>query len=641
MDFQEFYAGHTFDAGDVLGAHVTPQGTVFRVYAPQAKKVSLIGSWNNWKEVPMEKFYDGNFYTCTVPQALPGTSYKYKIYGADGSEVDHCDPYGFGMELRPNAASVVRDLTEYTFTDDAWMARLDDHKKKPLNIYEAHLGSWRTNKEDENGWFTYDELAPELIRYVQENGFNCIEVMPLCEYPSDESWGYQNTCYFSPTSRYGTAAQLMKFVDLCHAAGIAVLLDFVPVHFAVDYYALARFDGTCLYEYPHPDVGMSEWGSCNFMHSRGEVRSYLQSSAWFWMEKFHFDGLRMDAVSRLLYWQGDENRGVNREAVNFIKVMNAGLKALRPGCILCAEDSTNYPGVTRPVQQDGLGFDYKWDMGWMNDTLNYFRTAPWVRRDAYHRLTFSMMYYYGENYILPLSHDENVHGKATVMQKMYGNYEEKFPQARAMYMYMMTHPGKKLNFMGYELGHLREWDEKRELDWDIQTYPVHDAFHRYIKELNAVYLKNEALWSRDFELEGFHWLDCHAEERCVYTFARFGQKQTVVAVFNFSGVEQKGYTFDVGTACTLVPLLDSSRDIYGGTTWGTATLASDDDGKITMDVPPFCGILYELGDPPPKAPAPKRKCARQQSPAKGTEAAGKKKPAATGKRKAPERKKQS
>ena len=606
MKFQDFYSGHAFDAGDVLGAHVTPEGTVFRVYAPNAKKVSLVGSWNNWKPQPMEKFQDGKFYTCTVPEAVPGTQYKYKIYGADGSEIDHCDPYGFGMQLRPNSASVVRDLNEYTFTDDAWMAKLNDHKKQPLNIYEVHLGSWKTNPKDKkNGWFTYDELAPQLIEYVKENGFNAIEVMPLCEYPSDESWGYQNTCYFSPTARYGTAAQLMKFIDLCHHAEIAVLLDFVPVHFAVDQYALARFDGTCLYEYPHPDVGVSEWGSYNFMHPRGEVRSYLQSSAWFWIEKFHFDGLRMDAISRLLYWQGDENRGANIDAINFIKVMNAGLKALRPGIILAAEDSTHYTGVTRPLQKDGLGFDYKWDMGWMNDTLKYFKTAPWVRRDFYHQLTFSMMYYYGENYMLTLSHDENVHGKATILQKMYGGYEEKFPQAKALYMYMMTHPGKKLNFMGYELGHLREWDEKRELDWDIQKYPTHDSFHRYIKELNHVYLENEALWSKDFEMEGFRWLDCHAVDRCVYAYARFGEKQTVITVLNFSGIEQKNYTFNAGTTRALIPLLDCTRDIYGGTTMGQRpTLQPDKNGSVTLDVPAYGGLMFTLGAEPQETAKP-------------------------------------
>lgn len=592
MDFQAFYAGKAFDAADFLGAHVTGEGVEFRVFAPSARAVSLIGEWNDWQGQPMEKIYDGNFYACTAPEAKPGMMYKYKILGADGSEVDHCDPYGYGMELRPASASIIRDLSDYTFADQAWMQAQNNRLTQPLNIYEVHLGSWKTNPDDPNGWFTYEAIAPELIRYVKENGYNFIELMPICEHPCDSSWGYQNTGYFSPTSRYGTAQQLMRLIDLCHQAGVGVLLDFVPVHFALDDYGLARFDGTNLYEYPHPDVGVSEWGSCNFMHSRGEVRSFLQSSALFWLEKFHFDGLRMDAISRILYWQGDENRGVNRDGEAFLRCMNAGLKKHFPGCILVAEDSTQYPGVTHPVEAGGLGFDYKWDMGWMNDTLDYFRTPPEKRAKYYHKLTFSMMYFPRETYLLPLSHDENVHGKATILQKMYGSYEDKFPQARALYLYMMMHPGKKLNFMGSEFGQLREWDETREQDWDILHFPIHDAFHRYIRRLNALYQENEALWQGDYTPDGFEWLDCHAETSCVYAFARRANGEQLIALLNLSDTAHTAYRLKTGSTAPLTILLDSDWQTWGGQTPEEETvLHPDEKGTVRIDLPRYTGIL--------------------------------------------------
>ena len=601
MDFQAFYAGKAFDAADFLGAHVAENGVTFRVFAPSARAVSLIGEWNGWQGQPMEKIYDGNFYACTVPEAKSGMMYKYKIFGADGSEVDHCDPYGYGMELRPASASIIRDLSDYTFHDDAWVRGRNNRLCAPLNIYEVHLGSWKSNPDDPNGWFTYDAIAPELIEYVKENGYNYIELMPICEHPCDSSWGYQNTGYFSPTSRYGTAQQLMRLIDLCHQAGIGVLLDFVPVHFALDDYGLARFDGTNLYEYPHPDVGVSEWGSCNFMHSRGEVRSFLQSSAWFWLEKFHFDGLRMDAISRILYWQGDENRGVNRDGEAFLRVMNAGLKQRCPGCMLIAEDSTQYPGVTHPVEAGGLGFDYKWDMGWMNDTLDFFRTPPEKRSKHYHKLTFSMLYFPRETYLLPLSHDENVHGKATILQKMYGDYEDKFPQARALYLYMMMHPGKKLNFMGSEFGQLREWDETREQDWEILRFPIHDAFHRYIRKLNALYQENAALWQGDYTPEGFEWLDCHAETSCIYAFARRKEGEQLITVLNLSDTAHGAYRLKTGSTAPLTLLLNTDWQTWGGASkQEEIVLHPDENGTVRIDLPRYTGILLRQSVTPDK-----------------------------------------
>ena len=431
MDFYGFYTGKIFDAYQFLGAHLTDHGADFRTFAPGASKIALIGEFNNWQETQMNKIHDGHFWECHIENASAGMMYKYRIYGRDGRCIDHCDPYGFGMELRPNSASLIRNMDTYKFEDKKWMQSRNDCKNKPLNIYEIHMGSFRKPSEKPDDWYSYEEMADILIPYLKENGYNYLEVMPLNEYPCDESWGYQSTGFYSPTSRYGTADQLKAFIDNCHQNQIGIIMDFVPVHFAVDDYALNCYDGTALYEYPHNAVGVSEWGSCNFMHSRGEVRSFLQSAANYWLTEYHIDGLRMDAISRAIYWQGDPGRGVNMNAVEFLKYMNQGLKMLHPTAILAAEDSTSYPGVTKDVSAGGLGFDYKWDMGWMNDTLDYFRTDPQYRSRDYHKLTFSMMYYYDDQFLLPLSHDEVVHGKATILQKMNGDYDRKFPQARA------------------------------------------------------------------------------------------------------------------------------------------------------------------------------------------------------------------
>lgn len=565
MDFYGFYTGKIFDAYRFLGAHTEPGGgVIFRTFAPGAAKISLIGEFTGWEEWTMNRVHDGNFWECYAGAAKPGQMYKYRIYKQDGSFTDHCDPYGFGMELRPNSASIVRDLSAYQFRDEKWMQRRTDCKSAPFNIYELHFGSFRKPSDRADDWYSYTEMTDILIPYLKEYGYNYIEIMPLSEHPCDESWGYQNTGFFAPTSRYGTACELMAFIDACHQNEIGVIMDFVPVHFAVDGYALANYDGTALFEYPHQDVGVSEWGSYNFMHSRGETRCFLQSAANYWLTEYHADGIRMDAISRIIYWQGEPARGVNNTAVDFIREMNRGLKAMHPTAVLAAEDSTSYPGVTKPVSEGGLGFDYKWDMGWMNDTLDYFRTAPEYRSEHYHKLTFSMMYYYNDRYLLPLSHDETVHGKATILQKMSGDYEDKFPQARAFYMYMYAHPGKKLNFMGNEIGQLREWDEKKEQDWFLLKYPSHDSFHRFMKDLNKLYLTHPALFAEDYGQKGFTWLDCHQEARCIYAFERTDGKERIAAVFNFSDKEQEDFELTVPGGRELTVLLASDRDIYGG-----------------------------------------------------------------------------
>ncbi len=561
MDMYGFYTGKVFDAYKYMGAHIEEDGVVFRTYAPNALKVELVGDFNNWEGTEMKRIEDGKFFECRVPNLKEGMLYKYRIYSKNGDCIEHCDPYGFGMELRPNTASIIRDLNEYKFDDDEWIKNRTDCKDKPLNIYEVHLGSWK--KKEGNTWYNYRELEDKLIPYVKEYGYNYIEIMPLSEHPCDESWGYQNTGFFSPTSRYGTATDLKSLINACHKNNIGVLMDFVPVHFAVDSFALANYDGEPLYEYSYDDIAISQWGSKNFMHSKGEVRSFLQSAANYWIEEYHFDGLRVDALSNIIYWQGDSNRGENKDAVDFIKGMNQGLKYMHPNIILAAEDSTAYPKVTAPIEEGGLGFDYKWDMGWMNDTLEYFKLHPYDRRRAYHKLTFSMMYFYSEHFLMPLSHDEVVHGKATIIQKMHGEYDDKFKQARALYMYMYAHPGKKLNFMGNEIGQFREWDEKKEQDWNLLEYPMHNKFHRFMRDLSLVYINHPALFENDYETEGFNWVNCHEEEKCIYVFERICKDEKILALFNFSDAYHKGFEVPIEDK-TLEILMDSSISEYGG-----------------------------------------------------------------------------
>ena len=623
MDIYEFYSGRSFDAYRELGAHVKKEvtgkktvvsGVEFVTYAPNALGVNVIGEFNDWNETVMERCYDGSFFKVFVPEARPGMMYKYKIYHRDGSSMEHCDPYGFGMELRPAFASIIRDMDTYRFHDAKWMKNRSVCQGSPLNIYEVHLGSWRTKPVfDEQGnpltpeeiaesnrveesWYTYKEIAPMLAEYVKEQGYNYVEFMPLSEHPSDQSWGYQNTGFFSPTSRYGTADDLKEMIDILHQHNIGTILDFVPVHFALDGYGLARYDGTALYEYPSNDVGYSEWGSMNFIHSKGEVRSFLQSAANYWLSEYHFDGLRMDAISRIIYWMGDESRGVNDRAVDFIRNMNQGLKDRHPSIILCAEDSTDFKGTTKETKYGGLGFDYKWDMGWMNDTLNFFRTLPFVRGEHYHDLTFSMMYNYNERYLLPLSHGEVVHGKATIIQKMAGMYEEKFPQAKALYAYMYAHPGKKLNFMGNEIGQFREWDEKREQDWDLLKYPNHDSFHQYMKALNKIYMKEPALSAWDDDPNGFAWILCGKENDVVYIFQREVNEDKVIVVLNLSGLVYKNYHFNYGNGDTMKVLINSDWNKFGGSTKDTEKTIKGVNGDFGFDLPAFSGIYLKPVD---------------------------------------------
>ena len=588
MDMQAFYTGHAFDAYEFFGAHTYFGGTHFAVWAPAAQYVQVVGEFG---EYGMHRTYAG-VWEADVNGADAGMAYQYRVTGANGRCVDHCDPYGFAMKLRPDGRSIIAERPT-GFADEAWLAARSKNYDKPLNIYEVHMGSWR-QKED-GSWYTYAELAELLPAYCKKYGYTHLELMPLAEYPFDGSWGYQTTGFFAPTSRYGTPDELAQFIDVCHKQGIGVILDFVPVHFAVDEYGLKEFDGTPLYEYPAASVGQSEWGSCNFMHSRGEIRCFIQSCADYWLRVFHADGLRMDAVSRLIYWQGDPNRGVNGSTLEFLKGMNAGLQQRHPTAMLIAEDSTNFPKVTAPVEYGGLGFDYKWDLGWMNDTLDYFKKTPEERKHNLSKLTFSMMYAWNEHYILPFSHDENVHGKATIVQKIYGEYEGKFPQARALYLYMAIHPGKKLDFMGNEFAQLREWDESREQDWSVLKYPNHDSFRVFRKALNEAYLQNDGFWLREYDPAAFRWLDCAHPEKNACAIWRQGSEGGVLAAFNFGDTELTDYELTLPQKGKLTLLLDTDWTIFGGSTTkpakGKALPAAD---KLTLNLPPFSGVLYAL-----------------------------------------------
>ena len=465
------------------------------------------------------------------------------------------------MEYRPFYASIIRDLNSYQFSDQDWMRQRTDCREKPLNIYEVHAGSW---KKDEAGHTSYLYLADTLLPYMKECGYNYVEFLPLTEYPCDESWGYQTSCFFSPTSRYGSAEDLMQMVDRFHQNGIGVILDIVPGHFAVDSFGLKCYDGTCVYEYPFKDVQFNEWGSLNFNLSRNDVRSFLFSAADYWIEKFHFDGLRIDSVSNILYWQGDRSRGINQNGVEFLRLMNRGLKTRHPDILTAAEDSTEFPHVTGNPDEGGLGFDYKWDMGWMHDTLEYMQMDPYLRSPAADKLSFSMWYFQSERFLLPLSHDEVVHGKATILQKMNGDYENKFPQARVLYTYMYMHPGKKLNFMGNEIGQFREWSEKEQEDWELLSYPAHRQFHDYIRALNHLYLHSSHLYY-DYGFGNFEWADLNSTGRAVFAIRRKTAEGEILAVMHFDCDPEAPYRISLPPCKRTELLLHSGQTCFGGT----------------------------------------------------------------------------
>lgn len=568
-----FLHGYSANAYRFMGAHLEKKygesGVQFRVYAPNALCVELIGECNDWQGQPMERDERG-VYHLFIAKAWEGMMYKYRVHQKDGKVLDRSDPFGFCTELRPASASIVADLDRFSFDDRAWMDDRNVGYRQPVNIYELHFGSWRKKpledreQGDQEGWYSYVELCDELIGYLQENHFTHVELLPLSEHPFDGSWGYQVSGYFSVTSRYGRPEELQYFVDQCHQHQIGVIMDFVPVHFVVNDFALWHFDGTPLYEYEFDDVAYSEWGTCNFNFFQPMVHSFLMSAANFWLDVFHVDGLRMDAINHAIYWQGNSSRGTNIGAVEFLQKMNARLHQLHQGIMLIAEDSSNFLKVTAPVAYDGLGFDYKWDLGWMNDTLSYFSLPPSQRPGRHHQLTFSMSYFYNELFLLPLSHDEVVHGKKSIVDKMYGAYEEKFAQCRTLYTYLFTHPGKKLNFMGNELGHFREWDENQELDWNLLRYPMHDSFREYFKALARLYQTEPALYQEEYHPDSFQWLDADNSAQCVYTYLRKAGDQELLVVINGSDCHYPKFRVGLEMPVEAVELLNSDAFCYSG-----------------------------------------------------------------------------
>ena len=571
--------GTNFLAYKMLGAHKIDGGWRFSVWAPNARMVCLSGNFNNWDkfERPLAKIGTTGVWYGVFDDIKEGDIYKYAIHQQDGEVVLKSDPVAFFSEIRPNTASVVRDIDNFKWSDSKWLKNREKTPpyQRPMNIYEMHIGSWRQHPD--GSFYTYRELADELIDYVKDMGYTHIEIMPITEYPFDGSWGYQVTGYFSATSRYGNPEDLKCFINQCHKNEIGVIMDWVPAHFPRDLHGLYRFDGTPTYEYSDPRIGEhKEWGTLVFDYSKKEVLSFLMSSAHFWVSEFHMDGLRVDAVSSMLYRDYNRNDGEwianiyggheNLEAIEFLRNLNKMMFSEFPNILMIAEESTAWGMVTGPVDQGGLGFNYKWNMGWMNDTLRYMSMDPYFRKDNHNLLTFLMFYAYSENYILPLSHDEVVHGKCSLLNKMFGDYEEKFSAYRALLAYYLALPGKKMLFMGGELGEFIEWRYDEGLEWHLLEYDKHKKLNDYIKTINNYYLLAKPFWQNEENWDGFSWINDGDNDRSVISFIRKGKKRgdNVLVVSNFTPVERKKYLIGVPSAGEYVVDMDSSWDAFGG-----------------------------------------------------------------------------
>jgi len=577
------------------------EGVQFAVWAPNARSVCVVGNFNHWKigAHPMIVRGTSGIWELFLPRVGEGEVYKFGIKSSSLGEIFlKTDPYAFQTELRPHTGAVVCKLDSYKWGDDEWMVRRGKETlfDKPISIYEVHLGSWKRKlANNPNEFLSYRELADELIRYVKEMGFTHIELMPVMEHPLDDSWGYQVVNYFAPTSRYGRPQDLMYLIDKCHQNGIGVILDWVPAHFPKDEYGLADFDGTPLYNHADPRIGEHrEWGTLAFNYSRNEVRAFLVSNALFWLEKYHVDGLRIDAVASMLYldygrrdgeWIPNKNGGKeNLEAIKFLKYLNDTLHSQYPNVFVIAEESTAWPGVSRPTKAGGLGFDLKWNMGWMHDTLEYFSKDPVYRKHHHSELTFSMMYAYTENFILVFSHDEVVYGKRSILNKMPGDYWQKFANLRLCYGYMFAHPGKKLLFMGNDFGQWDEWNFRQSLDWHLLEQPMHRQLQEYLKHVNQLHRQYTALHQFDFSYEGFEWIDFSDWEQSVICFLRKGRKSEdlLLVVCNFTPVLRINYRVGVPRGGIWTEILNSDAKEYGGS--GVRNL-----GKIRTEPIPFHG----------------------------------------------------
>ena len=611
-----FYSGRDCRAFDYMGAHPFvqdgEQGYLFRVYAPEAEKVSVMGEFNDWnRNADYMTRDEQGIWEKFIPNIPEYAAYKYSVWAKSGDVFDKSDPYGFHFETRPGNATKAYDLDGYEWGDASWL----DWRKKhlpysnPVNIYECHLGSWKMH-EDGN-FYSYRQLADELVPYVKEMGYTHIEFMPLTEYPFDGSWGYQVIGYFAATSRYGTPKDLMYLIDKAHQAGLGIIMDWVPAHFPKDGCGLVEFDGSHLYEYADPlKMEHKEWGTRVFDYGKVSTRNLLFSSAMFWIEKFHMDGLRVDAVASMLYldynrqgeWRPNVHGGrENLEAVDFLRLLNEYILTDHPDVMMIAEESTAWPMVTKPGYDGGLGFNFKWNMGWMNDMLCYCSADPFFRKDMHDKITFSFMYAFSENYILPLSHDEVVHGKCSLISKMPPPYENQFGGLRALYGYMAAHPGKKMLFMGGEFAQFSEWAYQRGLDWMLLDYPAHRQMQAYVKALNHFYLATPQLWEQDTDWRGFEWISHEDNRNNIIAFRRVAKDGSdIVVVVNFSPEEQQEYRIGVPITGTYEEIFTSDKTEFGGSGMANGKLKTENkpmhgqEQSIVLKIPRF-GVLFLKG----------------------------------------------
>ena len=646
FDRHLFGAGTHYEIYEKMGGrlmtHEGARGAAFSVWAPNAKAVSVIGDFNNWdaRRSPMRRLGESGIWELFLPAAAEGDKYKFHVTQCDGRVVDKTDPYGVYAEVRPNNASVLYPLKRYKWKDRRWMTarRKYDFKTAPMNIYEVHLGSWKRAEGDR--FLTYTELAEQLIPYVKEMGYTHIEMLPVEEHPFDGSWGYQVTGYYAPTSRYGSPDEFKQFVDACHQNGISVILDWVPVHFPKDDFALARFDGTALYEHQDPRLGEHiQWGTYIFNYGRKEVANFLLANALYWMDIFHIDGLRVDAVASLLRLDFCKEEGQwlpnvyggseNLEAIEFLKHMNSVIAEREPGALMIAEDSTAWPGVTKKVDEGGLGFSLKWNMGWMNDFLSYIKLDPIYRKYHQNKLTFGMAYHYAENFVLVLSHDEVVHTKSSMIGKMPGDVWQSFANLRLSYGFMMGHPGKKLLFMGGEFAQYSEWSEARSLDWHLLQYADHQEMQAYVKELNHLYTEEPAFWAEDFDPNGFQWIECDDAESSIVSFVRRSKEKELVFLCNFTPVVHRGFSLGVPQEGVYHERLNSDAARFGGSDvinavplQSKAEPAGRCPFRVELDVPPLGMVILEREQPKKQ---PRTKKPKTRTAANGTKTDAKRK----------------
>ena len=646
FDRHLFGAGTHYEIYEKMGGrlmtHEGARGAAFSVWAPNAKAVSVIGDFNNWdaRRSPMRRLGESGIWELFLPAAAEGDKYKFHVTQCDGRVVDKTDPYGVYAEVRPNNASVLYPLKRYKWKDRRWMTarRKYDFRTAPMNIYEVHLGSWKRAEGDR--FLTYTELAEQLIPYVKEMGYTHIEMLPVEEHPFDGSWGYQVTGYYAPTSRYGSPDEFKQFVDACHQNGISVILDWVPAHFPKDDFALARFDGTALYEHQDPRLGEHiQWGTYIFNYGRKEVANFLLANALYWMDIFHIDGLRVDAVASLLRLDFCKEEGQwlpnvyggseNLEAIEFLKHMNSVIAEREPGALMIAEDSTAWPGVTKKVDEGGLGFSLKWNMGWMNDFLSYIKLDPIYRKYHQNKLTFGMAYHYAENFVLVLSHDEVVHTKSSMIGKMPGDVWQSFANLRLSYGFMMGHPGKKLLFMGGEFAQYSEWSEARSLDWHLLQYADHQEMQAYVKELNHLYTEESAFWAEDFDPNGFQWIECDDAESSIVSFVRRSKEKELVFLCNFTPVVHRGFSLGVPQEGVYHERLNSDAARFGGSDvinavplQSKAEPAGRCPFRVELDVPPLGMVILEREQPKKQ---PRTKKPKTRTAANGTKTDAKRK----------------